>query len=129
MTPTLTFSVPGPVVPKHRPRFTGGYAYTDSRTRKYEQHVRVCAMQALEKWRGDHRRWNAAKRFILSISVYMPDKRKRDLDNCLKSISDALNGLLYDDDSQLDEIYAARFLDKEKPRVDVRIATLVGSEP
>lgn len=128
MTQTLSFTVPGPVVPKHRPRFTGGYAYTDSRTRKYEQHVRTSAMAALEAWKLKNGHWNGARRFILSVSVYMPDKRKRDLDNCLKSISDALNGLLYNDDSQLDEIYAARFLDKEEPRVDVRVATLVGVE-
>jgi Holliday junction resolvase RusA-like endonuclease len=54
----------------------------------------------------------------------MPDRRKRDLDNCFKSISDALNKLLYNDDEQLDELHVFRYLDIAHPRVVVSITSL-----
>jgi Holliday junction resolvase RusA-like endonuclease len=119
----LTFEVPGPVVPKERPRFAK-HAYTPKRTRDYERHVQVTAMVALEEWRVGGRRWNGALRFALDVKVYMPDKRKRDLDNCFKSISDALNKLLYNDDEQLDELHVFRYLDIEHPRVVISITSL-----
>jgi Holliday junction resolvase RusA-like endonuclease len=119
----LTFEVPGPVVPKERPRFSK-HAYTPKRTRDYERHVQVTAMVALEEWRVGGRHWNGALRFALDVKVYMPDRRKRDLDNCFKSISDALNKLLYNDDEQLDELHVFRYLDIAHPRVVVSITSL-----
>ena len=43
----------------------------------------------------------------LTIEVYPPDKRKRDLDNVLKCLLDACqHGGLYKDDAQVKEIHA-----------------------
>ena len=47
----------------------------------------------------------------LSVKVYLhpPDKRKRDIDNVLKSLFDAMEHAgVYENDSQIDELYIKR---------------------
>ena len=63
-------------------------------------------------------------RLSVSILAYPPDRRKRDLDNVLKSLMDALmHAGVYPDDSQIDKLTISR----NKPldgRVIVSIDTL-----
>jgi len=131
---SITFEIPGAIIPKERPRFSG-HAYTSKRTKGYETHIRGCAMAALAQWRIDgrtnelkpergHRHWNAVRRFSLNVVLFMQDRRRRDLDNCIKSICDALNGMLWDDDAQIDELYAFRRYDKDNPRAIVTVSAL-----
>ena len=48
-------------------------------------------------------------RISLTIAVYPPDKRKRDLDNLLKPLIDAMGGAgLFTNDEQIDEIMITR---------------------
>jgi crossover junction endodeoxyribonuclease RusA len=50
------------------------------------------------------------ERISVSIKAYPPDKRKRDLDNILKSLLDSLQHAgVYDDDSQIDKLYIERY--------------------
>ena len=55
-------------------------------------------------------------RLKMSVGVYFGSKRARDLDN-LKMVYDALTGIVYEDDSQIDELYIFRYYDKENPRI------------
>jgi Holliday junction resolvase RusA-like endonuclease len=127
MTQQLTFAVPGNPKPKGRPRFTKyGHPYTPKTTKKYEQSVRVAALAALTEWRNENngQKWNVTGPFALNAFLFFGDRRKRDIDNVLKSISDALNKLLYDDDHQLDEISAKRRYDIRSPRAVVTVSRL-----
>lgn len=67
-------------------------------------------------------------RFSVVIEAYPPDKRKRDLDNLLKSLLDALqNSGVYTDDSQIDRLTIERKtpLNEEfKGRLIVEIKTI-----
>jgi Holliday junction resolvase RusA-like endonuclease len=56
----------------------------------------------------------------LSVDIYRP-RRSGDLDNTLKIIQDSLTGLAWDDDSQVVEIHARRFDDKDNPRAVITI--------
>lgn len=48
-------------------------------------------------------------RLAVDIAVFPPDKRRRDLDNILKAVCDALqHGKLYKDDNQIDRITVGR---------------------
>lgn len=48
-------------------------------------------------------------RLRLEMTVYPPDRRRRDMDNVLKATLDALQHAgLYDDDSQIDELIVKR---------------------
>ena len=48
-----------------------------------------------------------------------------DVDNHLKAIFDALNGIIFDDDSQVVTCTAMKFTDKIRPRVEVEICPAV----
>lgn len=90
-------------VPKGRPRFTkSGHAYTPPATKAWED-------QVAWKWRSMHR---FAEPFLGAISVRMIFIGKRllrgDLDNYVKAVSDALNGLAWKDDRQIIELRACK---------------------
>jgi len=48
------------------------------------------------------------KRLQVAIKLYAPDKRKRDIDNYLKSLLDSLTGCVWEDDSQIDDLCISR---------------------
>jgi Holliday junction resolvase RusA-like endonuclease len=95
------FFVPGKPVSKARPRVTRkGYAYTPKDTVEAEKLVRESyltqCIDFLTKrpifFEGD---------IEVEVVFRLPDKRRRDLDNLYKTITDALNGVAYPDDSQI----------------------------
>ena len=57
------------------------------------------------------------------LDVYRP-RRRGDLDNILKATIDALNGVAYLDDQQVEQITAVRYDDKRAPRVEVSVIAL-----
>jgi crossover junction endodeoxyribonuclease RusA len=61
---------------------------------------------------------------VLFVNIYRP-MRSGDLDNRLKLLIDALEGVAFSDDEQVIEIHARRFDDKKNPRakLEVRAAT------
>lgn len=97
-----TFAVPGPVVPKARARVARGHAYTPQATRDYEAKVRRAALAAGVS--------PLVGRIRLTITIHSADRRRRDLDNMIKAIQDALNGVAYVDDSQIDQLQADRMM-------------------
>ena len=56
----------------------------------------------------------------VTLRWHRPAKRG-DLDNTAKVTLDALNGIAYSDDSQIVELHAYRFDDKDNPRMEVEI--------
>lgn len=59
----------------------------------------------------------------VTLRVFRP-QRSGDLDNKLKVLFDALQGVVYYNDSQIVEIHAFRFEDKKNPRVEVEVKRL-----
>lgn len=57
---------------------------------------------------------------VVGLVVYRP-RRMGDLDNTSKVLLDALNGIAWNDDSQIVELHLYRFDDKNNPRVEVTI--------
>lgn len=45
---------------------------------------------------------------IVNMTVHPPDKRKRDLDNLMKAVLDALQGSFYKDDFQVQQLVVTR---------------------
>lgn len=114
----ITFVVDGPAVPKQRPRLSGRTAYTPKKTRDYEERVRESFRSSYQGAEPMHEKgvplrvmiWvaqaipksfskkNRAKAILGEI---VPTSRNGDIDNIAKSILDALNGVAYEDDSQV----------------------------
>ena len=59
----------------------------------------------------------------LTMRVYRPAKRG-DLDNAIKITLDSLQGILYENDSQIVRIVAERFDDKHNPRVEIEATAI-----
>jgi crossover junction endodeoxyribonuclease RusA len=77
-------------------RTVGGRMLISKGGRQYRD--AVAELAALHKWP----KYGAA-RLSVQIEAWMPDKRRRDLDNLLKSMLDSLTHAgVWDDDSQID---------------------------
>lgn len=122
----VSFVIEGPPVGKERPRVvqnrkTGRVmTYTPKATRQYEARLGAKALAALLP-EGEPRTWATGGRYALSVLPYYENKRRRDLDNVVKCVMDGLNEVLWDDDTQVDELYARRGYDTARPRVEVRV--------
>ncbi len=119
MTPfSLTFTVPGAAVPKGRPKFArrGNFAvaYTPEKTVSFENLVKSRADDAMngrEMYLGPVQ---AVVNIYLPIPKSWPKKfkemalagqvgmtKKPDMDNIIKALFDAMNGIVFKDDSQV----------------------------
>ena len=68
-----------------------------------------------------------AGRLSLTIHLYPPDKRRRDLDNHLKGLLDLLTKCqVWEDDSQVDELTVIRKDIVPRGRVEIHICQLPG---
>lgn len=128
----MTFIIPGTPVAKGRPRMGRFGTYTPEKTVAYESLVQLAYMQRCENKRLEgplraevrlyfpipksETKGNARK---MSSGEIRPAKRP-DLDNCLKAIFDALNGIAYDDDSQIVSVTCEKYYGKE-PRAVVGV--------
>ena len=122
MTFQTIFTVYGEPVAKGRPRFTRqGRAYTPKKTHDYESEVAMMAKAAM----------GSQKPLETPVAVYVyvtfpipqsyskkrteaclngserPNKRP-DLDNIVKSITDGMNEVVYQDDSQITSLHATK---------------------
>lgn len=110
---TIRFTVPGAPVGKGRPRVTKNGTFTPQKTLDYERLVQLAYNMSRSAPFSD-----PAKPLFCAIAAYFPvppsysAKKHRELpgtpythkpdaDNTTKGILDALNGLAYQDDSQI----------------------------
>ena len=63
------------------------------------------------------------REIAITLKVYRA-RKSGDLDNRIKPLLDALQGVAFYDDKQIVEIHAFRFDDKHNPRVEVMITPL-----
>ena len=129
----IHFTIPGEPKGKGRPRMTkAGIAYTPKETASYENWVKCCFMQGKQqKIEGDTPLMtcitayfsipkSASKKMRQHMEVHniLPIK-KPDSDNIIKIILDSLNGLAYDDDKQIAQVWFRKYYGD--PRVEVEI--------
>jgi len=55
------------------------------------------------------------------IDLFFGDKRRRDVDNFNKLVLDSLQGIVFEDDSQIQKLTITKNYCKENPRVEVII--------
>lgn len=121
MTEPVTIVVMGTPVGKGRPRFTrAGHTYTPDKTRSYEKLVAWTAkteMGSRQPIDGPvqlsfravfeiPKSWSKKKQTEALLGVIRPTG-KPDIDNLIKAM-DALNGIVFRDDSQITEISGSK---------------------
>lgn len=118
MTVFVAFTVDGDPVPKGRARVARGRAYTPARTVHAENVVAWQARTALGP--------RQPSRELLSVRIvfHVGNRRRRDLDNLAKTVLDALNGIVWVDDSQIAVLDLRRRLDPACPRTEVSVGLL-----
>jgi Holliday junction resolvase RusA-like endonuclease len=136
----VAFVIPGKPHGKARPRFYAGHTYTPQETREYERLaaflykkaaggvffarseqvcVHVTAVYAIPK--------SASKKARASMldGTVIPTSRP-DIDNVLKIVLDALNGVAYEDDAQVGFVSAEKRYGEE-PCVLVTVSPIGGT--
>lgn len=136
----MFFTIFGKPFGKQRPRvrIASNFAqiYTPKKTVEYENFIKLSFLEAAKLDQNLFDRKGPLKINILAyypIPKNMPKKvqqkalakeicpmKKPDLDNCIKTICDALNKIAYDDDTQIVQIAAQKFYDLN-PRVEIEI--------
>lgn len=53
----------------------------------------------------------------INIDVFFNNKKKRDVDNVLKPLLDALKGFVYDDDSQIIELNVKKYIGQSSNKI------------
>lgn len=144
MSEVIVIDVSGRPVPKGRPRFASRgsgrpIAYTPAKTRSYETDVRYAAQQVMNgralltgalvmrvtaslqvpmSWSGKKRREALA-------GIHAPTKRP-DIDNFAKTAMDALNCVVFADDSQITKLDVEKVY-SDRPGLRIEIARIASS--
>ena len=134
----MEFKIDGKVQAKQRPRFSNGHTYTPKETVDYEQWVKLCFIQNKGDWecsdnpikmtcnistKRPKAHYNSKGEVKPQFKTVLPTK-KPDTSNCVKGIEDALNGLVYHDDSQITTAHVT----KRYTDTDYVIVTIVEDE-
>ena len=124
MTNRLRLVFEGPIESDHRPRVGKRGTFMPPKYVAAKSRMRSLALASRpEGWRTDGR-------FRVELQVYEQDARSRDLDNCAKGPIDAMCGVLFDDDRQVDLLLVYRDeLDRKRPRVEVEVWRLPDKVP
>lgn len=120
----LDVTVPGNPIPKGRPRVgRNGHTITPARTAAAEHRVGWLVKAALAGYGGpDGARYAVEVRFC----ERRQPGQEADADNCQKLIGDALNGVVWLDDTQVVEWHVWMERDASRPRTELRIFRLDG---
>lgn len=134
----MEITIFGEPIPQGRPRFTkSGHAYDPQRSQNYKQLVRFWVTQHLKKIPGFKPYENALcvdLTFYLGIPSSWAKQKKLqaiqgqirpisrpDTDNLVKSVTDAINGLLWVDDAIITDLTARKRYTGELARVEIKI--------
>lgn len=128
----IKFIIPGIVRAKQRPRLGRFGTYTPQQTVQYENWVKECyLLQCKNKHLEGQLCANITAYFGIAKNVNKKNRtamlkgdiccmKRPDADNIAKIILDSLNGMAYDDDSQIVELNI-RKLYSDEPRVEVEL--------
>ena len=140
MSNVLAFEIPGQPIGQGRPKFStiNGHAraYDPEKSRNYKAYIRMLATQAMkdsgftiiegpcsiEIFAFFEVPKSKSKKFReAALNGLERPTKKPDLSNIIKGIEDALNGLVYKDDSSIVSLKIQKYY-SEFPRVEIEIS-------
>lgn len=118
-----TITLPWPPSTNRYWRSVGGRVLISRDGRQYR--ADVARIAAAGRTRGLVPRLPLADRLAVTIVAAPPDRRRRDLDNLLKSLLDALtHACIWFDDSQVDDLRVVRAAPSPRGRIEITITPL-----
>ena len=138
----MMFTIPGEPRGKGRPRFArmGNFVktYTDAKTASYEDQIRFYALKTMGSTEPIKRpvgvyihirvgvpKSYSKKRTEDCLSGLERPTKKPDWDNVAKSVCDGMNGIVFDDDTQVVDAHVTKVYNAEAG-VDVMVQELWG---
>lgn len=124
--PKISFEVPSLPVSKSnmygvavRGKF--GSIYKKKQCKDFEALVADCADEKKQSTK-----WILTEDSVfVKVKILLPDQRRRDLDNALKSLLDAMNGIIYKDDTQVFKIEAEKVYKKGcEPTIKIQVGVI-----
>src|SRR6185436_14767242 len=110
----LEMTVPGEPLPWQRASRSGHRSYKPAKILNHERTIELMTLAAGVR--------NPTRRpVILDVDFFMGNQRRCDLDNLVKTVGDALNGAAWVDDSQIIALFAAKLVDRDRPRTELRV--------
>ena len=113
----VEFFVSGSPVPKQSYRHSRKGGYLPKRVKDWQELV---GWTARSRHRGEPYRGKVQ----IDLQFYLHDKRKRDLDNLSKAILDSIEGIIIEDDVQVDKLYIERYFNSDNPGVMITVKEL-----
>ena len=113
----IAFNVYGIPIPKQSFKFSNGRGYTPQRVVDWQDRVREeasLAMRGHDLLQGD---------LSVYLDFYLPDRRRKDLDNLAKGVLDACNGLVWQDDQQIVELHLTKSFSSKECGITVTAKT------
>lgn len=105
----MTITLPYPPTVNTHWRNVKGRTLLSKRGREYRKAVHQAALDDLPDGEWFHDETMTGRLHVL-IDLYPPDHRKRDIDNVIKPLVDALmHAGVFEDDEQIDELRVKRF--------------------
>ena len=80
--------------------------------------------EAKSQWKGEP----LMGELQVDIRLYFETKRKADWDNFHKISMDALQGIVFENDSQIKIARVEKFYDKENPRIEIYLTQLINHD-
>lgn len=113
--------VDGEPIPAARPRFSDGRVYQPARNREYRAEVEWAARQVMK---DSPPLVDCALSAVVKLyRRYRPTSQSfGDVDNHLKAIFDALQGIVFSNDAQIVRCEVEKHTDAENPRAEIEIA-------
>lgn len=122
MNGVVTFTLAGPPVPLERARHGQGRTFTPAKSKGYQRALGL-AFHVARGWPT----WGREHRYSVDIAITFADRRRRDIDNVAKTVLDGLNGVAWDDDSQVDALHVVR-TPHDPSRAGIRVTvTAIGA--
>ena len=122
---TIQFSIPtNPIsVNSYLKNTQHGRRFTPPKTREYITTVQTTSKKhiLMNMSSIEQSHLPTSNQIIMSLTYYFSDKRRRDVDNYSKCILDALQSIIYNDDSQIQHLTLSKHIDKDNPRTEVNI--------
>lgn len=113
----ICLTLPWPPSVNHYWRHNQGRTHISAEGKAFRQ---IVAWRALEQ-----RTKCLSGRLSLTVGAFPPDRRRRDLDNLLKALLDALQAAgCYEDDSQIDRLVVQRMEQRKGGVVELIIEAL-----
>ncbi len=117
----MKLSIPIDTIPQGRPRFYHGIAIDPPKSRQFKKDLALMVNSLAESafYTGE---------ISLKIDIYrnkksVTSRRYGDIDNLAKAILDGLNGVMWQDDSQITHLQVTKNLAKT-PRIEIDIEEL-----